>query len=102
MACRGEGQRALLLSDVPHSAAELSDPAWETVFDEDRAAARRVRERLIGEVTDAPDLLAVGRRGGGSVLEGAGSDDYAHGDQGQAAGQLAALASPGAEPAAQL
>jgi glyoxylase-like metal-dependent hydrolase (beta-lactamase superfamily II) len=54
-----EGQRALLLGDVAHSPVELADPTWEAVFDEDRAAARRVRERLIGEVTDRPDLVAA-------------------------------------------
>ncbi|HYZ55362.1 MAG TPA: MBL fold metallo-hydrolase [Streptosporangiaceae bacterium] len=54
-----EGERALLLGDVAHSTIELTDPTWEAVFDEDRAAARRVRERLIGEVNDRPDLIAA-------------------------------------------
>lgn len=54
-----EGQRVLLIGDVAHSPVELTDPAWEATFDEDRAAARRVRERLIGEVTDRPDLVAA-------------------------------------------
>lgn len=53
-----EGERALLLGDVAHSTVELTDPTWEAVFDLDRAAARKVREQLIDELTDYPDVVA--------------------------------------------
>jgi glyoxylase-like metal-dependent hydrolase (beta-lactamase superfamily II) len=54
-----EGQRALLLGDVVHSAVELTDPTWEAVFDVDRVAAKQVRARLIDELTDQPDVVAA-------------------------------------------
>ncbi|MEB3071721.1 MBL fold metallo-hydrolase [[Mycobacterium] vasticus] len=53
-----EGQRALLLGDVAHSAIELTDPTWEAVFDVDKAAGQRVRAKLIDELTDQPDVVA--------------------------------------------
>ncbi|MFI5607411.1 MBL fold metallo-hydrolase [Amycolatopsis sp. NPDC051903] len=54
-----EGERALLLGDVAHSTVELTDPAWEAVFDVDRTAARRVRAGLIDELTDSPHAVAA-------------------------------------------
>jgi glyoxylase-like metal-dependent hydrolase (beta-lactamase superfamily II) len=54
-----EGERALLLGDVAHSTVELTDPAWEAIFDVDRAAARAVRAGLIDELTDGPDTVAA-------------------------------------------
>ncbi|HEU4361821.1 MAG TPA: MBL fold metallo-hydrolase [Mycobacterium sp.] len=54
-----EGQRALLLGDVAHSTVELTDPTWEAVFDVDPVAGKRVRARLIDELTDQPDLVAA-------------------------------------------
>ncbi|WIY01215.1 MBL fold metallo-hydrolase [Amycolatopsis mongoliensis] len=54
-----EGERALLLGDVAHAPVELTDPAWEAVFDLDPVAARKVRADLVRAVTDRPDLLAA-------------------------------------------
>lgn len=53
-----EGERALLLGDVVHSIVELTEPDWEAVFDVDGPRAKAARERLIEELTDAPDAIA--------------------------------------------
>ncbi|WP_037370813.1 MBL fold metallo-hydrolase [Amycolatopsis orientalis] len=54
-----EGERAMLLGDVAHSPVELTDPAWEAVFDLDPVAARKVRAELVEVVADRPDVLAA-------------------------------------------
>jgi glyoxylase-like metal-dependent hydrolase (beta-lactamase superfamily II) len=50
-------ERALLLGDVAHSVVELGEPDWEAVFDLDPVAARAVRNALVDEVVDSPDLV---------------------------------------------
>jgi glyoxylase-like metal-dependent hydrolase (beta-lactamase superfamily II) len=52
-------ERALLLGDVAHSPVELTNPAWEALFDVDRAAAKQVRAKLADAATDRPDVLAA-------------------------------------------
>jgi len=52
------GERALLLGDVVHTVAELTDPEWEGMFDVDRAAANAVRARLADELAASGDVFA--------------------------------------------
>jgi glyoxylase-like metal-dependent hydrolase (beta-lactamase superfamily II) len=51
--------RVLLLGDVMHSPAEVTDPGWESVWDVDPAAAKRMRTTLIDGAADRPDVLAA-------------------------------------------
>jgi glyoxylase-like metal-dependent hydrolase (beta-lactamase superfamily II) len=44
------GERALLLGDVAHTVAELTDPVWEGVADVDTAAANAIRQRIADEL----------------------------------------------------
>ncbi|WP_375002130.1 MBL fold metallo-hydrolase [Aeromicrobium sp. CTD01-1L150] len=52
------GERALLLGDVVHTVAELTDPEWEGVADVDVAAANAMRARLAEELEATGDLFA--------------------------------------------
>ncbi|WP_370938030.1 MBL fold metallo-hydrolase [Amycolatopsis sp. cg13] len=52
------GERALLLGDVLHTVAELTDPEWEGMFDVDRAAATAMRQRLAAELEASGDVFA--------------------------------------------
>lgn len=52
------GERALLLGDVVHTVAELTDPEWEGAFDVDRAAANAVRARVVDELAATGDPFA--------------------------------------------
>jgi glyoxylase-like metal-dependent hydrolase (beta-lactamase superfamily II) len=60
--------RVVLLGDVMHSPAEVTDPAWESVWDVDPAAAKRVRTTLIGAAADRPDVLAAAHFAFGRVV----------------------------------
>ncbi len=53
-------ERAMLIGDVAHCPAELSEDEWEAVFDVDRTMARRTREALARELegTDIPIAAA--------------------------------------------
>ncbi len=53
------GERALLLGDVVHSVAELTDPEWRGLYDLDPVAARTVRDRLANEAAEAGDVIAA-------------------------------------------
>lgn len=53
------GRRALLLGDVAHSVVQLSERAWEVIWDIDPAAASAVRNRIADEVADTDDLLVA-------------------------------------------
>jgi glyoxylase-like metal-dependent hydrolase (beta-lactamase superfamily II) len=53
------GERALLLGDVAHSVAELTDPEWHGLYDLDPEAARAVRDRLVNEAAAAGDAIAA-------------------------------------------
>jgi glyoxylase-like metal-dependent hydrolase (beta-lactamase superfamily II) len=52
-------ERVVLLGDVMHSPAEVTDPAWECTWDVDPAAAKRVRTKLMDRAADRPDVLAA-------------------------------------------
>ncbi|WP_344199116.1 MBL fold metallo-hydrolase [Aeromicrobium alkaliterrae] len=52
------GERALLLGDVVHTAAELTDPEWEGVADVDTAAANAMRARIAEELERTGDPFA--------------------------------------------
>ncbi|TDD27910.1 MBL fold metallo-hydrolase [Kribbella turkmenica] len=52
------GERALLLGDVAHTVAELTDPVWEGVADVDKSAANAVRQRIADELEASGDAFA--------------------------------------------
>ncbi|SHL52158.1 Metallo-beta-lactamase superfamily protein [Pseudonocardia thermophila] len=52
------GERVLLLGDVLHTVAELTDPGWEGMFDVDRSAATAMRKRLADELAESGDPFA--------------------------------------------
>jgi len=52
------GERALLLGDIAHTVAELTDPEWQGVADVDLDAANRVRARLADELARTGDPFA--------------------------------------------
>jgi glyoxylase-like metal-dependent hydrolase (beta-lactamase superfamily II) len=56
----GSGQRLLLLGDLAHTIAELTDPKWHGVYDLDRIAAASVRNRIAAEAAEAGDIIASG------------------------------------------
>jgi len=53
-------ERAMLIGDIAHCTAELTETEWEAVFDVDRDLARRTREALARELegTDTPVAAA--------------------------------------------
>jgi glyoxylase-like metal-dependent hydrolase (beta-lactamase superfamily II) len=52
------GERAWLLGDLAHTVAELTDPAWQGVYDLDRRQASQVRDQIAAEVAEAGDAFA--------------------------------------------
>lgn len=52
------GERALLLGDVVHTVAELTDPEWEGMFDVDRSAATAMRKHIADELAATGDAFA--------------------------------------------
>ena len=77
-----EGERALLLGDVAHSPVELTDPAWEAVFDVDPVAARQVRAELIDASTDYSDVLAPVHFPAGRLITIGGERRYSYLEKG--------------------
>jgi glyoxylase-like metal-dependent hydrolase (beta-lactamase superfamily II) len=63
-----EDERALLTGDVLHSPAQVTDSAWECVWDLDSAAARRVRAELTAAAADGPDVIAAAHFPFGHVI----------------------------------
>jgi glyoxylase-like metal-dependent hydrolase (beta-lactamase superfamily II) len=53
------GQRAMLLGDVIHTVAELTDPEWQSLIDLDPAGARAVRQRFVDEAIAEGDIVAA-------------------------------------------
>jgi glyoxylase-like metal-dependent hydrolase (beta-lactamase superfamily II) len=53
------GERALLLGDVVHAVAELTDPEWHGLYDVDPVAARTVRDRIAEEAAEMGDVIAA-------------------------------------------
>jgi glyoxylase-like metal-dependent hydrolase (beta-lactamase superfamily II) len=72
------GERALLLGDVAHAVAELTDPEWHGLYDLDPLAARTVRDRIASEAAEAGDAIAAAHFPGLRFgrLVGAGSRRY--------------------------
>lgn len=67
--------RAMLIGDVAHCPAELSEDEWEAVFDVDRALARRTREALARELEGSGIPVAAAHFPGlsfGRILPGQG------------------------------
>jgi glyoxylase-like metal-dependent hydrolase (beta-lactamase superfamily II) len=62
------GERLLLIGDVLHAAAEVTDPGWEAVMDLDTIAAKRVRAELIKATADGPDLIGAAHFPFGRVI----------------------------------
>ena len=54
-----QNERALILGDVTHTVAELTDPEWYSLYDLDREAARRVRNQIASEALDSGDFIAA-------------------------------------------
>lgn len=77
-----EGERALLLGDVAHSSVELTDPAWEAVFDVDPVAAKQVRAGLIDRATDSADVLAPAHFPAGRLVTVGGERRYSYLEKG--------------------
>ena len=73
-----EGERALLLGDVAHAPVELTDPTWEAVFDEDKAAAKRVRAELAAAAADTPDLLVAAHFPAGRLVTVGGETRFSY------------------------
>ncbi len=52
-------ERLLLIGDVLHTPAEVTDPGWEAVMDVDNIAAKRIRAELIKANADGPDVIGA-------------------------------------------
>lgn len=61
-------QRLLLIGDVLHTPAEVTDSGWEAVMDVDNIAAKRVRAELIEATADSPDLIGAAHFPFGHVI----------------------------------
>jgi len=71
--------RALLLGDVAHCPAFLGDDEWESIFDVDRALAKRTREALMREVEGTSTLVGAAHFPGlrfGRILAGEGGRSW--------------------------
>ena len=65
----------MLIGDVAHCPAELSEDDWEAMFDVDRTMARRTREALARELEGSDIPVAAAHFPGlafGRVLSGQG------------------------------
>lgn len=73
------GERALLLGDVAHAVAELTDPEWHGLYDLDPAAARIVRDQIASEAAENGDAIAAAHFPGlrfGRLVTAAGRREY--------------------------
>ncbi|MCL2586337.1 MAG: MBL fold metallo-hydrolase [Streptosporangiales bacterium] len=61
-------ERLLLIGDVMHSPAEVTDPDWEVVWDVDHAAAKKVRAELTRAAADRPDVIGAAHFPFGQVI----------------------------------
>src|SRR6202167_2895848 len=61
-------ERLLLIGDVLHTPAEVTDPGWEAVMDVDNIAAKRVRAELIKATADGPDVIGAAHFPFGQVI----------------------------------
>ena len=74
-----QNDRAMLIGDIAHCPAELTEDEWEAVFDVDKDLARRTREALAAELEGSngrhwcralfrPSLRTPPRRAGRAIL----------------------------------
>ena len=61
-------ERLLLIGDVLHSPALVTDSGWEVVWDLDSTAAKRVRAELINATADGPDVIGAAHFPFGQVI----------------------------------
>ena len=61
-------ERLLLIGDVLHTPAEVTDPGWEAVMDVDNIAAKRVRADLIKATVGSPDVIGAAHFPFGHVI----------------------------------
>lgn len=61
-------ERLLLIGDVLHSPALVTDPGWEVVWDIDGTAAKRVRAELVSATADGPDVIGAAHFPFGHVI----------------------------------
>lgn len=67
--------RAIIMGDILHCPAQITEPEWNTIFDVDVALARRVREELLAEAEATGTVMCCGHIGisvFGRVLPGDG------------------------------
>ncbi len=71
--------RAMLIGDIAHCPAELTENDWEAVFDVDRDLARRTREALAAELEGSTTLVGAAHFPGlqfGRLLTGEGQRSW--------------------------
>ena len=61
-------EHLLLIGDVLHTRAQLTDPGWEAVMDVDNIAAKRVRADLIKATVGSPDVIGAAHFPFGHVI----------------------------------
>jgi glyoxylase-like metal-dependent hydrolase (beta-lactamase superfamily II) len=74
--------RAMLIGDIAHCTAELTEDEWEAVFDLDRDLARRTREALARELEGTDTPVAAAHFPGlrfGRLLSGQGQRSWVFG-----------------------
>ena len=67
--------RAIIMGDILHCPAQITEPEWNTIFDVDVAMARRVREQLLAEAEASDTVMCCGHVAGavfGRILPGEG------------------------------
>jgi glyoxylase-like metal-dependent hydrolase (beta-lactamase superfamily II) len=62
------GDRLLLIGDVLHTPAQVTDLGWEVMMDVDNVAAKRVRAELITSAADNPDVIGAAHFPFGHVI----------------------------------
>jgi len=71
--------RAMLIGDIAHCPAELTENDWEAIFDVDRDLARRTREALAAELEGSTTLVGAAHFPGlqfGRLLTGEGQRSW--------------------------
>lgn len=52
--------RAIIMGDILHCPAQITEPEWNTIFDVDIELARRVREQLLSEMESSDTIMCCG------------------------------------------
>ena len=63
---RSAGEEALITGDFMHHPCQIARPDWSSTADSDPDAARRTRERMLGELCDRP-VLVIGTHFAGAT-----------------------------------